>query len=49
MASNEKTSPALARLAAKALRAPSALTNAEIQKLAGSVLTQTPDKPKPKK
>ncbi|MDY7095623.1 MAG: hypothetical protein SX243_21830 [Acidobacteriota bacterium] len=48
MAPNEKTSQEMASLAAKALKAPKKLTAAEIKSLAGSVLTQSPDKPKPK-
>lgn len=47
MGKNEKTSPTVASLAAKALATGKA-TPAEIKKLAGSVLTQSPDKP-PKK
>lgn len=43
MAKNEKTSPAIARIASKVLREGHA-TPREAQKLAGSVLTQTPDK-----
>ena len=50
MANNEKTSPAVAKIAAQGLRAPSTLTTQQIKKLAGSVLTQTADhKPAPKK
>jgi hypothetical protein len=44
MAANEKTSPAIAKLASKAMKAPSTLTTLEIKKLAASVLTQVPDK-----
>ncbi len=47
MAKNEKTSPRVAKLASKALRNPN---SSKITKtLAGSVLTQAPDKPKPRK
>ncbi|NQV22181.1 MAG: hypothetical protein HQ511_12275 [Rhodospirillales bacterium] len=46
MAKNEKTSAEIASLAAKALKDPSSLTKKQVQKLAGSVLTQAPDKPK---
>lgn len=49
MAKNEKTSPRLARIASKGLRAPSTLKAAEVKALAGSVLTQAPDRPKPKR
>jgi hypothetical protein len=45
MAANEKTSPAVAKIAAKALKSPTALTSAEIKKLAASALTQAADKP----
>jgi hypothetical protein len=44
MAKNEKTSERVASIAAKALRAPGKPTEAEIETLAGSVLTQAPDK-----
>lgn len=47
MAKNEKTSEGIASIAAKGLKTPEKLTNAEIQKLAASALTQTADKPKP--
>lgn len=46
MAKNEKTSPGIARLAAKGLKAPSTLSNLEIKKLAASALTQTKDRKK---
>ena len=49
MAKIEKTSKEVASLASKALKAPSKLTTAEIKKLAASVRTQAPDKPKKKK
>jgi hypothetical protein len=48
MASNEKTSAAVAKIAAKALRAPASLTPTDIKKLAASALTQVADKPKKK-
>jgi hypothetical protein len=48
MAANEKTSPAVAKIAAKALKSPTTLTSAEIKKLAASALTQVADKPKTK-
>ena len=49
MAKNEKTSPAIAKVASKALKTGEA-TKAEIKKLAASVLTQAADrKPAPKK
>lgn len=46
MAKDEKTSKNIASLASKALKNPSSLTSAEIKKLAGSALTQAPDKKK---
>jgi len=46
MAKNEKTSPAVSKLASKGLKAPSSLTNAEIKKICASALTQAPDKKK---
>lgn len=46
MAANEKTSPAVARIAAKGIRAPGTLTHTEIKKLAASALTQAADAPK---
>jgi hypothetical protein len=46
MAQNEKTSPGIAKIASKGLRAPSTLTTKQIKKLAGSALTQAPDKKK---
>jgi carnitine O-acetyltransferase len=49
MAKNEKTSKRIASLGGRALRDPGSLTLAEIRELGGSVLTQAPDKPKPKK
>jgi hypothetical protein len=52
MASNEKTSADVAKLASKGLKDPASLTNVEIRQLAASALTQaadTPAKKKPKK
>lgn len=49
MANNEKTSKALASLAAKILSGEKKATQADAKKLAGSVLTQTADKPKKKR
>jgi hypothetical protein len=46
---NEKTSRTIGSIAARALKNPGDATNAEIRKLAGSALTQVPDKPKRKK
>ena len=46
MGRNEKTSPALARLASKVLR--DARYSKTAKRLAGAVLTQAPDKPKKK-
>lgn len=43
---NEKTSKQVASLASKALQKPSAITTKQIKTLAGSVLTQAPNKPK---
>ena len=48
MAKNEKTSKDVASIAAQALRNPSSITKAQVQKLAGSVLTQAPDRTPPK-
>ncbi|MBU1862491.1 MAG: hypothetical protein KKH94_02365 [Candidatus Omnitrophica bacterium] len=44
MAKNEKTSKKVASIASRGLRKPSSLTNTEIKKIAGSVLTQAPDR-----
>ena len=44
MAKNEKTSPEVASIASRGLRDPASLTNEEIKKVCGSVLTQAPDK-----
>jgi hypothetical protein len=41
---NEKTSKTIGKIASQALKKPGSLTNKEIQKLAGSTLTQRPDK-----
>lgn len=49
MAANEKTSAAVAKIAAKAMKAPGTLTTTEIKKLAASALTQAADKPVKKK
>jgi len=49
MAKNEKTSPRMARIASKAMRAPSTLTNSEIKSLGASNLTQAPDRKTPSK
>jgi hypothetical protein len=46
MAKNEKTSKEMAKLASEVLRQKTATEAAK--RLAGSVLTQTPDKAKPK-
>jgi MinD-like ATPase involved in chromosome partitioning or flagellar assembly len=43
MAQNEKTSQRVAQIAAKALQNPSSITQDEIQTLAASALTQSPD------
>ena len=47
MGKNEKTSPRVAKLAAKVLQGHKP-TAAEAKSLAGSLLTQTPDKKKSK-
>ena len=49
MAKNEKTSQNVASIAARALRDPASITKGQIQKLAGSVLTQAPDLKQPPK
>ncbi len=46
MGKNEKTSKDVASIASKGLRDPKSLTQAEIKRISGSVLTQAPDKPK---
>ncbi len=43
MAGNEKTSARVAKIASKALQNPSSVTQDEIQTLAASALTQSPD------
>ena len=43
MAENEKTSARVAQIASKALQNPKSVTQEEIQALAASVLTQSPD------
>lgn len=49
MATNEKTSAAVAKIASKAMKDPASVTKAEIKKLAASALTQAADKPVKKK
>jgi hypothetical protein len=46
MAKNEKTSGSVGSIASKGLKNPGSLTNTEIKKISGSVLTQRPDKRK---
>jgi len=46
MARNEKTSKSIGSLASKGLKTPSKLTNKEIKRISGSVLTQRPDRKK---
>jgi hypothetical protein len=48
MARNEKTSPKVASIASQALLNPKSVTPKQVQSLAASVLTQAPDKGKPK-
>ncbi len=48
MAKNEKTSAAVASIAARGLKDPKSLTPKEIQKVSGTALTQAADKKKPK-
>ena len=43
MAENEKTSARVAQIASKAMQNPKSITPDEIQTLAASVLTQSPD------
>ena len=43
MASNEKTSKPIGKIASQGLKDPSSLTLTQIKKLAASVLTQRPD------
>lgn len=42
--SSESTSTQIAKIASKGLKDPGSLTKTEIRKLAGSALTQAPDK-----
>jgi len=49
MASNEKTSAVVAKIASKGLKAPGSLTKGEIKQLAATALTQVADKPAKKK
>lgn len=46
MVKNEKTSKKVASIASRGLKNPGSLTNKEVRKIAGSVLTQAPDKKK---
>lgn len=46
MAKNEKTSKTIGQIASKGLKDPGVLSKPEIRKLAGSALTQRPDKKK---
>jgi hypothetical protein len=46
MARNEKTSKSIGSIASRGLRNPGSLTNKEIRKIAGTALTQRPDKKK---
>jgi carnitine O-acetyltransferase len=48
MRKNERPGDTAGKIASKALKDPSAVTEAEIKTLAASVLTQRPDKPKAK-
>lgn len=43
MADNERTSARVAQIASKALQSPGSITQDEIQTLAASALTQSPD------
>ena len=43
MAKNEKTSGSIGTIASKGLRNPGSLSNKEVRKISGSVLTQRPD------
>ena len=49
MVKNEKSSSKVGKIASKGLKKPGSLTNKEIKSLAGSALTQRPDKPSGKK
>ena len=44
----ESTSQRVATIASQALRKPASVTNKQIKTIAASVLTQTPDKKKPR-
>ena len=44
----EVTSKSVASIASQALRKPASVTNKQIKTIAASVLTQTPDKKKPR-
>ena len=44
MPKNERTQKPIGKIASQGLKNPGSLTNREIQKLAGSALTQRPDK-----
>lgn len=46
MARNEKTSPRVAKIASKGMKAPSTLTTKEIKAVCATALTQTANKPK---
>lgn len=46
MAKNEKTSSKVASIASKGLKSPGSLTKKEIQTIAATALTQSPDKGK---
>jgi hypothetical protein len=48
MAKNEKTSKGVGSIASKGLRNPGSLTKEEIQRLAGTAMTQRPDRKKKK-
>jgi len=48
MAKNEKTNSKIASIASKGLKDPGSLTKKEIQKIAGTALTQKADKRKSK-
>lgn len=49
MAKNEKTSSKVATIASQGLKDPGSLSNKQIKTISASVLTQAPDKPKPRK
>lgn len=44
MAANEKSSKSVGKIASQGLKAPSTLSSKQIKTLAGSVLTQRPDR-----